>query len=784
MLNRFFRRLLQRQMGRYRVPKRVQDLIPIDCLWEDGIFVSGGKFSKTFRFSDINYKVASNEDQEKMFLGYSSILNGLDSNGTAQILINNHRLNKWNFSESLLMPMAGDERDAYRREYNDVVSGRSAAGSGYTQEKYVTITAQKRNIHEARMYFSRIGTELHNRFSVVESTCTELDAVERLRILYNFYRPRERDAYHMDLKQRMRLGSDFRDYICPDSMEKHRDYLRIGDRYARSLFLKDLASFIRDDFIDELITRNQDMMLSINIQPISTEEAIRETEMRLLAIETNMANWQRRQNANYNFAATMPYDLEMQHKETKEFLHDLMGRDQRMMQTCISMVITADTKEELDRETESIISSAVNRLCQIAPLTFQQMDGLNTVLPFGTWKTQVYRTLNTESLAIFMPFKVQEIQHKGGLYFGINAISRNLITINRALLMNQSGFILGVPGCGKSFLAKMLIMILIITTNDHILIFDPEGEYAALVEALAKDISTVIRLYAGGTDRLNVMYMVAGYGEENPIASKSQFIMSLLDRIDKRGVGPQHKSVIDRCVAAVYEEGERTGKEPTLTTLREELLKQPEPIAQEIALILELFTKGSQDVFGHDCNVDLSKRITVFDIHKLGADLKEPGMLIITDTMLNRVAQNWQRSIRTHIFIDEFHVAFKNQSSADFFESVWRQFRKRNAYPTAITQNVESLLNSSEAKSMLSNSELIVMLNQAASDREKLEALLNISREQMSYVTNAEPGCGLIRCGPSLVPFENHFPRNTKLYQLMTTKPGEGVFGGDKEVTT
>ena len=772
-------RFQKQRKERYRIPRRVQDLIPINCIWEDGIFRTGGQYSKTFRFTDINYKVASDEDQRGMFLGYSSILNGLDSGGAAQILVNNHRMNRWNFSESVLMTMKQDYRDEYRQEYNDIVSGKSRSGTGFIQEKYVTVAASKKNIDEARMYFDRVGTALQTRFGAVGSRCTEMDVQERLRILHGFYRPKESNAFVFNMKKRMRWGHDFKDYICPDSIEKHSDYLKIGDRYARVLFLKELASFIKDDFIDELITRNQDMMVSINILPIPIDEAIREVENRLLGIETNITNWQRRQNANNNFSATVPYEMELQRKEAKEFLEDLMTRDQRMMQTCITMVITADTKEELDSETDGIISFAINRMCQIAPLTFQQMDGLNTVLPIGTWKINIFRTLTTESLAVFMPFKVQEIQDRGGLYYGENAISHNLILCNKEQLLNQSSFILGVPGSGKSFITKLQIMILILTTDDDILICDPEGEYVPLVEALGKEMASIIRLHAGGRDRLNAMFMVAGYGEDNPLVSKSQFVMSLVEQIDKKGVGPQHKSIIDRCVAAVYRESEQNGTVATLSILREKLMEQPEPQAKEVALALELFTTGSLDIFGHGSNVDLTKRITVFDIHKLGPQLKPPGMLVITDTMLNRVSMNWAQGKRTHVFIDEFHVAFENEASATFFNSAWRQFRKRNAFPTAITQNVEYLLDSVQASTMLSNSEFIVMLNQAASDREKLAKLLNISDEQMSYVTNADAGCGLIKYGSALVPFVNRFPKNTKLYQLMTTKPGEGIFGND-----
>lgn len=489
----------------------------------------------------------------------------------------------------------------------------------------------------------------------------------------------------------------------------------------------------------------------------------------------SLSNWQRRQNKNNNFSAVIPYDMELQRKEAKEFLDDLTTRDQRMMLAVITMVVTADSKEELENETEALMSIAQNRMCQIATLKYQQMDGLKTVLPIGPRKINAFRTLTTESLAVFMPFKVQEIQDKGGMYYGQNAISNNLILCNKENLLNQSSILLGVPGAGKSFLTKQQIENLLLSTDDEIMICDPENEYGALVKALCPD-AAVISLEAGGKDRLNAMYMVDGYGESDPIVVKSQFIMSLIEQIDKKGVGPQQKSIIDRCVAAIYKESREMGYMPTLSTLRLKLLEQPEPQAKDIALALELFTTGSLDIFGHGSNVDLEKRVTVFDIHGLGTQLKPTGLLVITDTMLNRVTLNWKRGKRTHVFIDEFHVVFENEFSAAFFNSAWRQFRKRNAYPTAITQNVEYLLDSVQGSTMLSNSEFIIMLNQAASDREKLGKLLNISNEQMSYITNADAGCGLIKYGSALVPFVNRFPKNTKLYELMTTKPGEGVF--------
>jgi len=370
-----------------------------------------------------------------------------------------------------------------------------------------------------------------------------------------------------------------------------------------------------------------------------------------------------------------------------------------------------------------------------------------------------------------MPFRVQEIMDAGGIYCGENAISHNLIMCNKEKLLNPNSFLLGVPGSGKSFNAKMQIVFLALATQDDILICDPEREYASLVEAMGGE---VVRIAAGSRDHINAMDMVDGYGDGvDPVIEKSQFILSLFEQLDKKGINAKERSIIDRCVGEVYEEYQYGGAVPTLRVLREKFLEQEEPEAQDLALVSELFTNGSLDAFAHESNVDVNNRIMVYDILDLGKQLKTMGLLVITDAMLNRVTENWKQGKRTHIFLDEFHVVFENEYSGAFFNSAWRRFRKRNAFPTAITQNVEYLLDSVLASTMISNSEYIVMLNQAEPDRAKLATLLNISTEQMGYITNADAGCGLVKYGSSLVPFVNRFPTNTRLYKLMTTKPGE-----------
>ena len=767
------KQVLRQDKEPYRIPKRVQDVIPIKRIWSDGIFLAGTRYCKSFKFTDINYMVASEAEQKKMFLSYAALVNSLDCGATTKITINNRHLNRKNFEDAVLMKMEYDGLDLFRDEYNTVIMDKATAGNGIIQEKYVTVSVCKKNIAEARAYFTRVGAELSAKFAALGAKATELDATERLRILHDFYRSGEEVYFRFDMQDMMKKGHDFRDYICPDSLEKHSDYLMLGGKYARVIYLKDYAAFISDQFVNKLTDQSRSMMLSIDIVPVATDEAVREVERKMLGVETNITNWQRRQNANNNFSAMVPYDMEQQRRETKEYMNDLTGRDQRMMLAVLTMIHLAETKEQLDADTEALLKVGADHVCQMAVMRYQQLDGMNTALPIGTRKIDTFRTMTTESLAAFMPFKVQEIQEPGGIYIGENAVSHNLILCNMDNLMNQSMMLLGIPGSGKSFFAKLLIIAIALSTKDDIVILDPEGEYSPLVKALG---GSVIRFAVGGTDWLNAMDMENGYGEGSPVAFKSQFIMSLLKQVDPEGIGPHQKSIIDRCVAQVCKEKKQTNIVATLCTVREKLLEQPEPEAQDIALTMELYTSGSLDIFAHETNVDTKNRIISYDIHDLSEDLKQPGFVTITDAMLNRVNFNWAQGKKTHVIVDEFHIAYENEYSGNFFTSAWRQFRKRNASPVAITQNVDYLLDAPQARSMLSNSEFIVMLNQAEKDQERLSQLLNISPEQMRYVNGSEAGSGLLRYGNALVPFINKFPMDTELYRLITTRPGEGVF--------
>ena len=768
--------ILRQDRERFIIPKEVQEIIPVNRIWSDGIFKSGNVYTKTFKFSDINYAMLSKEDTQTLFLKYCDLINSFECGSTYKLTIALSRYNQKALNESIIMPMCNDDMDRFRKESNARFMDEAIGAGNFRHLRYLTVSVRKGNIADARAYFNRVGSELAVYLSRLGSKCEELDAMERLALIHNFFRPDEESDFYFDINDVAKKGHSFRDYICPDTFETERDCFRFGDRCGRVVFLRDYANYIKDDMITELCDIGASMMLSLDIIPIPMDEAVREVENRLLGVETNIANWQRRQNQNNNFSAVIPFDMEVQRRESKDFLNDLTNRDQRMMFGVLTAVLTADNKRQLNSYTDALFTIGRKRLCQFATLNYQQFEGLNTVLPYGIRKIDALRTLTTESAAVFMPFRVQEVFDKGGIYCGKNAISGNMIVVNKANLMNGSSFHFGIPGSGKSFGCKDEMTQIALSTDDDILVCDPEREYGFLREFGAE----IIHIAAGSDDHINAMDMVEGYSDtKNPIAQKSQFIMSLLEQLDQtRELTSIDKSIIDRCTGDVYRNYRNGGPLPTLPALREVLLTQPEPEARDLALSLELFTKGSLNAFAYPTNVNTQCRILVYDILDLGEQLKTMGLLVITDAILNRVTENWRAGRRTHVYLDEFHVVYENPYSSMFFTSAWRRFRKRNAFPTGITQNVEYLLDNTSARSMLSNSEFIVMHNQAASDREKLAALFNISEQQMNYITNAEAGHGLMKIGNALVPFVNRFPKNTELYRKLTTKPGETELWG------
>ena len=674
----------------------------------------------------------------------SEILNSLDSGATTKITINNRRMDKREIARDILIPSRKDRLDPYRMKYNKILLKKTTGTTAMVQDKYLTISVYKQSAEDARSYFARVGAELGQHFSRLGSRLIEISGEERLKILFNFYRIGEESEFNFDVRGWARRGRSF-----------------------------------KDDIITELTDISRNLMLSIDVVPIPADEAVRQVENLMFGVKTNAANWQRRQNANNNFSAMLPYDLELQRKETKEFLEDLTTRDQRMMFAVLTLVRMADTKKQLDDDTEAIMTAARKKLCQLSILKWQQMDGLNTALPVGVRKIKVMRTLTTESLAVLMPFIVQEIAHKHGIYYGQNAISKNMIVADRRQLMNGNSFILGVSGSGKSFAGKNEIVNLMLSADVDIILVDPEREYSALVRAMGGE---VIHISATSPNHINAMDLNREYGDgANPVILKSEFVLSLCEQLIGNGnLGAKQKSIIDRCTAGVYrnyQENGYTGLPPTLQDFHAELMMQPEPEAKELALAIELFTKGSLNTFAKHTNVDTNNRLICFDILDLGKQLMPIGMLVVLDSILNRITRNRAQGRQTFIFIDEIYVLFQHEYSANFLFTLWKRVRKYGAFCTGLTQNVEDLLQSHTARAMLANSEFLIMLNQAPTDKHELAKLINISNEQMNYITDVNPGCGLIKVGSSLVPFENKFPRNTSLYKLMTSKPGEAIYG-------
>lgn len=768
--------MIKREKEKFVMPKSVQDVIPIKAVYKDGIFLlSNNNYSKTFRFTDINYHIASDEEKKELMQGYWSVINSFGAGVTIKLTINNHKLDRAEFEKSILIPFRYDGLDNYRKEYNEMLLDKANSSNCIVQDKYFTVTVSKKTVEDARAFFNRIGNDLTARLSRIGSKCQSLTADDKLRIFHNFYRVGNEQNYNLDFEQLMNNGCDIRDYLCPDSMDFESDYMKINEEYCRTIFLRNYGTFVDDNTISDLTSINRNLMLSIDFIPIPTGEATKEVDKVLLGIQTDKANYNRKQVQNNNFGATN-YDLEQREGEILEIKNDMRNRDQRLYETLITMVITADTKQELDNVTETVFAKVADSSTnQFATLRYQQLDGLNTVLPFGTRKINCFRTLTTESLAAFMPFNAQEMQHKKGTYYGQNAISNNMIFINRNKLLNGNCIVLGVSGGGKSFFVKEdITSIFLSDENADILIIDPEREYHPLVTTLGGE---VIEISANSENHINAMDMNANYEDDkNPIATKAEFIMSLCEQLINGVVDAKDKSLIDRCCRKVYEEYIKSGYKiapPTLQDFREELLRQNEVEAKELALAIELFTNGSLDTFAQPTNVDTNNRLICYDILELGSQLLPVGMLVVLDNILNRITSNRRKGRTTYIFIDEIYILLAQKYSAEFLYRVWKRVRKYGAFATGITQNVGDMLQSHTASTMVSNSEFVVMLNQSGQDKAKLAKLLDISDNQTEFYTNVDAGHGLMKIGSSLVPYINKFPKNTELYKLMSTKPNE-----------
>lgn len=773
-------RTFNQKPDRLPVPKKLQDIIPVRTIYPDGTFeVTKGRYTKTFAFTDINYNAAGLEQKKSYALKYEELLNSIDEEAVVKITVNRRKMNMPEFKENVLLKPGNDGLDRFRDEYNRILTEAAQDTNSIIKELYITVSVERPTYEAAKTFFNRVENDFGTALHRIGSSLRALDAAERCHIIYDFYRAGEEADYHFDLKDMMKYGRDFKTYICPDSLELKSDCFKIGKRYGRVIILRETASYLKDNILFRIMDTYNTSMMSFDIIPVPKDVAVADVSRRLLGAGKNISDWQQRQQKHGLPALDIPYELEQQREEIKEFLDDLVNRDQKMFYVTMTLVHTADTLEELDHDSSAIMTAARKALCQMSVLNYQQLDGLNTVLPWGLRCIDFTRTMTTEAMLAFTPFYVQEVHDTKGNYYGKNRISKSIILADKTGFQNANMFILAVPGAGKSMLGKNELAYNILSDPDtDVIVIDPEREYTAIVKALGGEI---IKISASSESHINLMDINREYAmdeKESPIVLKCEFIMSVCEQIAGRSLSAGEKSIIDRCVRAVYKKylaDGYAGEPPTLTDLYNELLKCPEPEAGDLALALELFVNGSLNTFNSLTNVDVDNRLLSYDLLDMGEQLRPVGMLAVLDNILNRVTRNRFKGRKTVIIIEEIYLFLMYMFSAVFFYKMWKRIRKYNGYCVGITQNVSDLRQSDTARAMLSNSEFIFMLNQAADDRADLASLLHISPEQLQYITNVPEGCGLMKLGNSLIPFENLIPKDTELYRMMTSKPGEAV---------
>ncbi|MCX0386714.1 VirB4-like conjugal transfer ATPase, CD1110 family (plasmid) [Clostridium perfringens] len=774
----------KKEKEKKRIPRTVQQTIPYINHTIDGIFeVEKGRFSKAIEFEDVNYQIAKQDDQERMFLQYCNFLNYYDSNVELQINITNKNINKAVFEDKILLKKRADGLDEYREEFNDMLKFQMLEGkNSIKQKKSIVLTLEAKDFDEARKRFSRYETEITSNFKKIGSKITALNCSERLEELHDFLRVGKEGEFVYDEKNFNKKGVSTKDLICPDSFEFKSNYFMIGDKYARAVFIRDFPTFLNDGFISELTDIPKNLMLNINIKSVEPEKALRIVQKQITGMESDKIVYQKRSLKEGCLEAFIPHELKNSLKEAEELLDDLMNKNQKMFLVNIVLVHLADSKEELDKDTNMIDGISRKFLCQMGVLKFQQEEGFKAVLPLGYNKLKIFRTLTSESTAVLIPFNSQELIQNQGMYYGKNAVSKNLLMFNRKSLKNPNGFILGTPGSGKSFSGKREMVNVLLNTDDDVIVIDPEREYAPLVDGL-KEVgfsAELIHISAGSKNYINPLDLTVNYSDDDdPLLLKSEFMLSLCECLigGKSGLNAKEKTIIDRCVKKTYMEYLSSdfdeSKVPTLKDFQAVLEQQTEKEAKDLAVALELYTKGSLSIFANKTNVNTNSRFIVYDIKDLGKQLKTMGLLIVLDAVWNRITKNRAEGRRTWFYIDEIYLLFANEYSANFLFELYKRARKWGGIPTGITQNVEDLLQSELARKMLSNSDFLLMLNQAPVDREQLANLLNISDTQLSYVTNSDEGEGLLFSGNAIIPFVDKFPKKTKLYKMMTTKVDE-----------
>lgn len=765
----------------YRAPKSIQQTIEILEVEENGIFhVAKNRFSKCYRFQDINYSTNDEDTQRSILSRYWKFLNSIECN--FKITINNKNKDMKDFRKQVLHGQKGDGYDGVRTIYNEIMEEKIVEGrQGIEQEKYLTITIERKNVEEAKVQFATIETILRKGFHELGTDLVELDGNERLSVLYDYYHL-GKEGMHFDLKNEKQLGRDFKNDLVNGMIQYYPDYYQEEEKVGRAIFLKKYPNNLSDAFLNEITSLPMHSILSIDVVPVPKDLTTKVLRKKSLGIESDIIKQQRVRNRNNDFASEISYAKRMEKKDIEDIMDDIRENDQCLFYVAVTMLLLAPSKEELNSMTETVERIAKRYSCIMEKHYLRQREAINTALPIGVRQVETMRTLLTRSLSSLLPFNVQELQDPGGHYYGINQVSKNINIANRKKLINGNGFVFGVPGSGKSFFCKMEMGSVFLSGNDDIIVIDPMHEYFDVAKTYGGTVVTMSTYTDNYVNPLELdVWNLDAVDSNGWVKEKAQFMLGLCEQCMGGMIRPRQKSIIDRCVGTLYM-GIARGKEkyiPVMSDFYEILLKQEEEDAKDIALALELFVNGSLNIFNHQTNVNVDNRFTVYGIRDLGTELSPIAMLVMMESIQQRIIENGKKGKATWLYIDEYHILLKSNYSAEYLQQLWKKVRKQGGLCTGITQNLTDLLQNATATSMLSNSEFVALLKQSNPDSSRMAEVIGVSEAQLKFVMNSAAGTGLLKCGNVVIPFDHTIPKDNELYRLYNTNIHEKIAIGE-----